>query len=204
MTRLDSPGSTSPSLATRRLIAHTPGREVPASVWSWCFTDDQLRTGVEVRYGVTGHQILPPAVVVRVLEHWRCVLPAGGQLSGVSNLAEGADQLFAAHVLASGGRLEVIVPCQGYAASLVTEEGRMRFEHLRAAASMVITLPYPRPSEEAYLAAGQAVVDRCDHLFAIWDGRPARGPGGTADVVGYARSRGRPTTVLWVDGVVRV
>jgi hypothetical protein len=157
-----------------------------------------------VRFGVTGHQILPAAIVERAVAHWRQVLPTGPQLCGVSNLAEGADQLFAAHVLAAGGELEAIVPCQGYAGALATDDGRAEFERLRAAARTVVTLPYPVPSEEAFLAAGQAMVDRCDHLFAIWDGRPARGLGGTADIVRYAESCGRALTVLWIDGVVRV
>ncbi|GAA0794695.1 hypothetical protein GCM10009524_03420 [Spirilliplanes yamanashiensis] len=156
-----------------------------------------------MRFGVTGHQVLPPRIVDRAVEHWKRVLPVGGQLRGVSCLAEGADQLFAAHVLAAGGVLEAILPCENYASSLVTEDGRARLAELRRAAGSVVTLPYPRPSEQAFLAAGQAVVERCDHLFAVWDGRPARGMGGTADVVDYARARGCPVTVLWVDGVLR-
>jgi hypothetical protein len=156
-----------------------------------------------VRFGVTGHQILPPRIVDRAVEHWRRVLPDGAQLCGVSSLAEGADQLFAAHVLAAGGVLEVILPCEDYASSLVTDDGRVRFEELRRAAGTVITLPYPKPSEQAFLAAGQILVERCDHLFAVWDGGPARGLGGTADIVTYARARGCPVTVLWVDGVLR-
>ena len=156
-----------------------------------------------MRFGVTGHLTLPESIVDRAMDHWRRVLPVGAQLCGVSSLAEGADQLFAAHVLAVGGVLEAIVPCEDYIYSLATESGRARYEQLRNAAGRVITLPFPQPSEEAFLAAGQALVDRCDHLFAVWDGRPARGLGGTADVVSYARSRGRPITVLWVDGVLR-
>ena len=156
-----------------------------------------------MRFGVTGHQILPARIVDRAVEHWKQVLPVGAQLHGVSCLAEGADQLFAAHVLAAGGVLEAILPCENYASSLVTEDGRARLAELRRAAGSVVTLPYPRPSEQAFLAAGQAVVERCDHLFAVWDGRPARGLGGTADVVSYARARGCPVTVLWVDGVLR-
>jgi hypothetical protein len=156
-----------------------------------------------VRFGVTGHQVLPPGIAGRAVEHWNLVLPAGARLHGVSSLAEGADQLFAAHVLAAGGGLEAILPCEDYAGSLVTDDGRARLAELRRAARTVLTLPYPKPSEQAFLAAGQAVVERCDHLFAIWDGRPARGLGGTADIVAYARARGRPITVLWVDGVLR-
>ncbi|WP_130509484.1 hypothetical protein [Krasilnikovia cinnamomea] len=157
-----------------------------------------------MRFGVTGHQILPPRIVDRAVEHWRRVLPVGAQLYGVSNLAEGADQLFAAHVVAAGGVLEAILPCADYASSLVTDDGRARLEQLRRAATTVLTLPYPQPSDQAFLAAGQVLVDRCDHLFAVWDGQPGRGVGGTADIVAYARARGRPVTVLWVEGVVRV
>lgn len=156
-----------------------------------------------MRFGVTGHQILPAGIVERALEHWHQVLPAGAQLHGVSSLAEGADQLFATYVLAAGGGLEAILPCADYARSLVSDDGRARLAELRRAAGTVITLPYPEPSEHAFLAAGQAVVERCDHLFAIWDGLPARGLGGTADIVAYARARRRPVTVLWVDGVLR-
>jgi hypothetical protein len=181
-----------------------PGRTGPVSVSSWCLrTSMSHHTGVIVRFGVTGHQLLPPSIVDRAVEHWRRVLPVSAQLCGVSSLAEGADQLFAAHVLAAGGVLEAILPCADYANSLVTEDGRARFERLRRAAGMVITLPYPEPTDQAFLAAGQAVVERCDHLFALWDGQPGRGLGGTADVVRYARTCGRPVTVLWVDGVRR-
>jgi hypothetical protein len=156
-----------------------------------------------VRFGITGHQVLPSTIVDRAVTHWSRVLPVGAQLCGVSSLADGADQLFAAHVLAAGGVLEAILPCEDYASSLSTEGSRVRFERLRRAAATVITLPHPKPDDQAFLAAGQALVERCDHLFAIWDGRPARGVGGTADIVSYAQARGRPVTVLWVEGVVR-
>lgn len=44
------------------------------------------------------------------------------------------------------------------------------------------------------MATGLIVVERCDALLAAWDGEPAGGFGGTADVVAYARSRGRPVS----------
>jgi hypothetical protein len=156
-----------------------------------------------VRFGVTGHRILPPRIAECAVDHWRRVLPARAPLHGVSNLADGADQLFAAQVLAAGGTLEVVLPCEDYAGTLTADDSRTRFEDLRRAAATVVTMPFAEPSEQAFLAAGQALVDRCDHLFAVWDGRPARGVGGTADIVTYARACGRPVTVLWVDGVLR-
>jgi hypothetical protein len=46
--------------------------------------------------------------------------------------------------------------------------------------------------EDAYLAAGQRVVELSDIVLAVWNGKPAKGKGGTADVVAYAIRRGMP------------
>lgn len=158
----------------------------------------------EVRFGVTGHRTLPPGIADHAVRHWQRVLPSGAGLRGVSSLADGADQLFAGHVLDAGGTLEAVLPTSwvSYASSLAAG-GRQRLENFIRAAATVITMPFAEPCDQGYLAAGQALVDRCDHLFAVWDGEPARGMGGTADIVAYARDRGRPVTVLWIDGVRR-
>jgi hypothetical protein len=182
-----------PAPTQRREIVSSPG----------IVTLTSPGTEVDVRFGVTGHRVLPPRIVDCAARHWGSVLPAAPDLHGVSSLADGADQLFAGHVLAAGGTLEAIVPCAGYAGTLLADDSRTRFEDLRRAAKKVTTLPYPEPSDHAFLAAGQALVDSVDHLFAVWDGRPARGLGGTADIVDYARKKGRPVTVLWVTGVTR-
>ncbi|MEU4688311.1 hypothetical protein [Actinoplanes sp. NPDC023714] len=158
---------------------------------------------MSLRFGVTGHRSLPSEVAEHVVAHWRRVLPPAAGLVGVSSLADGADQLFAACVLAAGGALEAVLPCADYGASLVAEGGRERFESYVRAASSVVTLPYGDPCEQGFLEAGQILVDRCDHLFAVWDGLPSRGLGGTADVVAYARARNRPVTVLWLAGATR-
>jgi hypothetical protein len=47
------------------------------------------------------------------------------------------------------------------------------------------------------------MISRADQLLAVWDGQPARGFGGTADVVAAARSRPVPITVIWPDGATR-
>jgi hypothetical protein len=53
------------------------------------------------------------------------------------------------------------------------------------------------------MAASQAMLDRADQLYAVWDGKPARGYGGTADVVAEAESRGVPVTIIWPEGAQR-
>jgi hypothetical protein len=50
--------------------------------------------------------------------------------------------------------------------------------------------------DDAYLDCGMATVDGSDVLLAVWDGEPARGKGGTGDVVAYARSLGRPLVLI--------
>jgi hypothetical protein len=50
--------------------------------------------------------------------------------------------------------------------------------------------------EDAYERAGRYVVDRSDAIIALWDGEPARGQGGTAAIVAYARKRGVP--LVWI------
>jgi hypothetical protein len=53
------------------------------------------------------------------------------------------------------------------------------------------------------MAASRLMIDTADELLAVWDGQPARGHGGTADVVAYARSHGKPVHVIWPAGAER-
>jgi hypothetical protein len=48
-----------------------------------------------------------------------------------------------------------------------------------------------------YATIGQMLVRQADLLIALWDGKPPRGRGGTADVVSEARRSGVP--VIWID-----
>lgn len=144
--------------------------------------------------GVTGHRSLHDEVgVLRALETELAAIEP--PLVGVSALAEGADQLFARAVLDAGGSLEVIVPGADYRARL-SPRARAGFDELTDAAAIVTTLDYTKVGREAYLAAGLSILDRCDVLFAVWDGEESRGDGGTADVVRRARARGVPVVVI--------
>jgi hypothetical protein len=68
----------------------------------------------------------------------------------------------------------------------------------------VIKLEFDEPTEEAFWAAGQRVVEESEQLIAVWDGRPAGGLGGTADVVAYAQKLGKNVLVIWPTGARRV
>lgn len=153
--------------------------------------------------GCTGHQTLSPDTTASVGTAITAALArTPPPLVGVCSLAVGADQIFAAAVLEAGGELRVIIPSEGYATTF-DDGDRARYTALLAAAEDTTTLPYATPGEQAYLAAGHSVVDASDVLIAIWDGAAAAGTGGTADVVHYAKTRGRDVLVIWPPGATR-
>ena len=126
---------------------------------------------------------------------------AGLALVVVSALAEGADRLVAAEVLADpDSRLEVAIPLpvDDYVEDFRTGESKEEFRRLlgRARPIDIWEAPDGLEREEAYERAGRYVVDRCDALIAVWDGEKSRGRGGTAEIVGYAQEHGVP--IAWV------
>lgn len=120
-------------------------------------------------------------------------------LVAVSSLAVGADQLLAREVLSRGGSIHAILPFADLEKTFAPED-LSAYQLLRAQASVEV-LSTPGTDEDAYLAAGRRVVELSDLLFAVWDGLPARGRGGTADVVGYALAVGVP--VVHINPIAR-
>lgn len=111
-----------------------------------------------MRIGATGHQRLPAQAEQFVLDD--LARYAGlCDLWCVSSLAAGADQLAAARLLHLGARLHVVVPCEGYESTFTEGRSRRRYGDLVSAATVVDTLAYSQPGEDAFLAAGMAVVD---------------------------------------------
>ncbi|MDQ2881440.1 MAG: hypothetical protein M3Y48_09440 [Actinomycetota bacterium] len=160
-------------------------------------------SGEPTRLGVSGHRVLPSVALGSIIAGLReALVEAGAGLTGVTSLAAGSDQLFAIEVLAAGGHLHVVLPCQAYEETLKADD-RTTYRHLLGQALTIETMPFEEPSEGAYFAAGCRVVDLCQRLLAVWDGQPARGLGGTADIVNYAREQGREVQVIWPAGTRR-
>ncbi|MEU0024483.1 hypothetical protein [Streptomyces sp. NPDC006335] len=153
------------------------------------------------RIGVTGHRRIPGRVLPLVRAEMRRHL--GGALEALSCLAAGADQLFADIALDSGVPVTAVIPGMDYEAHLDDDAARAGYRRILGACANRVELPPEPTHEEAYFAAGRWIVDHCDRLIAVWDGRPARGLGGTGDVVAYARRTEVPVTVLWEPDVRR-
>lgn len=152
--------------------------------------------------GITGHQRLPaPADWDWVREEIQTFLSsAQPPIIGISSLAIGADQLFAKAVLDAGGILEAVIPFDRYAETF-QDRDRVVFEKLRSTSSRVEVLATMGSKEESYLAAGKRVVDLSDVVVAVWNGMPAAGLGGTADIVQYALAKNR--RLIHIDPVGR-
>lgn len=123
----------------------------------------------------------------------------------LSPLAAGADQVAARAALDLGFDLHAVVPFRRaeYRTDFAAEpdnDAAASFDALIARADRVLELPCRRGDvPSAYALAGRATVAHCDVLIAVWDGLPARGAGGTAEVVEDALRRGLPVIHIAVD-----
>jgi hypothetical protein len=154
-----------------------------------------------MRVGITGHQQLEdqdawPWVTGVLRAELAKIAPP---LVGVTSLAIGADQLLARLVLEHGGTIYAVLPFADIERSFLPEHVAAYRELAKQAT--VEVLDTPGTDEDAYLAAGHRVVDLSDVVLALWDGHPAKGKGGTADVVAYAICRGVP--LIQIDPLSR-
>lgn len=121
----------------------------------------------------------------------------------LSALAEGADRIVAREALALGFRLEAVLPFRRpeYEKDFRSEESLAEFRELLARSDAVHELRGSGATREsrdsAYDGVGRGILERADALVAVWDGRPARGEGGTAEVLGSALERAIP--VIWIE-----
>lgn len=157
-----------------------------------------------MRVGITGHRGLPTPVAerVRALLAEQITQYESHGLVAVSCIADGPDSWWAQTVLATGGRLEAVIPASRYRAGL-PDWHHDDYDELLAQAAEVHATGFVESTSEAHQAGSEVLVGLSDVLLAVWDGQPARGYGGTAGVVDYANRVGVPVTVLWPEGARR-
>jgi hypothetical protein len=157
-----------------------------------------------IKVGVTGHRYhIDNEVYERLFSAFSQFLKErqGKVLSVISSLADGADRVVAQYMMQQYGA-DLIVPLpfeEEIYRKDFSIESQKEFDTLMSEATMYFEVASLKTDsrESGYLQAGKAVVDSCDILLAVWDGKPARGVGGTGDIVMYARKRGRD--VMFID-----
>jgi hypothetical protein len=153
--------------------------------------------------GITGHINIKPETRVEIAA--RVTEELGkhdAPIRGYTSLAVGSDQVFAWAVLAVGGDIVFVNPCEQIE-STIPEAALPAFRAARALAVDEVPMPYVEPSEDAYLAAGEYIDDTVDVLIVVYDGKGARGKCGTGDIVERRVNAGREVINVWPDGHTR-
>ncbi len=145
-----------------------------------------------MRVGITGHQDLgTPDDVEWVTEQLRTRVNSQTLHAGVTSLAIGADQLYASLLTLYQKPFTALIPCRHYESTFTTPQHLERYRVLLEQADEVVYLPFDEPSSQVFWEAGQRVVESSDYMIAVWNGLPAKGLGGTGDVVRHCLDLGR-------------
>lgn len=125
--------------------------------------------------------------------------PAPPLIALVSPLAEGADRFCAELAVKRGFELRAPLPFDETEYKKDFPDSLPAFDrllaHARSGGGAVELDGRPEegePRNESYMAVGEFVLRNCDLLIVIWDGKEARGWGGTAHVIERARQLGMP------------
>jgi hypothetical protein len=115
-----------------------------------------------------------------------------------TSLAEGADRMVARRALLSL-HASLVVPLPLALADYMCDFSRLSQDELGLflqQAEEILELPPQSSRTAAYEAAGRYILGHIQVLVTVWDGQPARGPGGTGQMVAEAREMGLP--LAWV------
>lgn len=156
-----------------------------------------------VTIGVTGHRDLDnleqiSSGVDEALRKIKRSFPKE-DLTIISPLAEGADRLVVWRAM-ENNVVNLVVPLpleiSDYLLDFNSISSNAEFVTLLEQAAQVIELPVEETRKASYQSAGLYVLENSDVLIAVWDGQPARGPGGTGHIVAQARQKTIP--LAWV------
>jgi hypothetical protein len=153
--------------------------------------------------GFSGHRVLEnPAGVAKAVRTALAGLQADvpGEWIALSSVAEGSDTVFVEMSTSLGLTWHAILPLPKaeFQKDFSTEHWAL-VEAKLSKAEHVQVITENGSREDAYLDCGVETVNGADVLLAVWDGQPARGKGGTGEVVEYARALGKP--IVLIDAV---
>jgi len=204
-------------VALGQLATNLAALKLPLTSEEFLTPERAGRDAPQIVVGVSGHRALddPAQVEAQVracLDSLARVGPGevAPRIVALSPLAEGADRIVARSVLERdpAATLRAVLPLEiaDYLDDFSSESSKAEFLALLARADLIEILGAPEgedPSNPegrvaAYERVGRYVVDHCDVLIAVWDGEPARGRGGTAEIIEYATGAGRPVEQIRV------
>ena len=152
--------------------------------------------------GFSGHRKLaePEKVAKGLREAFDRLAANHGPFATISSAASGADTLFVEEAARRLWPYLLILPFpKSRFEKDFTPSDWQRILPLIEKATRVEEATTEASDEAAYMETGVQTVDRADVLLAVWDGKPAAGFGGTANVVSYARELGKPLILIDPD-----
>lgn len=147
-------------------------------------------------WGITGHRRIPHPdnLFQTILRQGEILLTSGKPICGLTPLAEGADRIFARALLQLGIPYSVPLPLEQKNYERDFPDSLAEFHTLLEKAQTVFALPRcPWLTESdvqpdaagrdfQYLSVGVYIANQSDVLFSAWNGKPAQGMGGTAQI----------------------
>lgn len=163
--------------------------------------------------GVTGHRnidVKDKDLIKRITVEIRAIRNThkGAEFIILSGLAEGADRLVAKIAMKElKAKLIVVlaVPEEYFLMDFADNKSKREFKNLLGKADAIITAPllskrawqsYTPSRNNQYAWIGAFIAIHSNYLLAIWDGKPARGRGGTAEVVRWYKGGRIPKLML--------
>lgn len=149
-----------------------------------------------MKVGITGHQErdgIDWRWVRAQIDHIIAGIPR--PIIGYSSLAAGTDQLFALSLLAQGAVVRAVIPLSGYESYFRPDSLEIYKRLLRQSERIDLPEGHHGP-EEAFYRAGVYVAASSELMLAVWDEKPAKGFGGTADIVRFCRKQKIPVIVI--------
>lgn len=137
-----------------------------------------------------------------VFEHLQSLRREYGEVVLCCGLAYGSDSLFAEEAIDCGVKLCVVLPCPANEFAAEQPDGGELFNRLFARAESVVLAV---DSVNRYEGISRYIVEHCDELLAIWDGRElpltdenGRGinRGGTYHTILLAKERGKVVRIF--------
>ena len=179
---------------------------------------------MQIRIGVTGHRNLENTSQLKrsirdaLTKSLNAILQINNKMTEtlptyrvITPLADGADRLIAIEAMSVlNAKMEVVLPMikEEYKATFYSDESRKEFENLLTKAAGIHSL-ISKPLQEhfpgldidkcrraAYKVIGEHIVDNCDILIVVWDGKKMDGESGTYVTLTYARIKKKPIIII--------
>jgi len=152
---------------------------------------------------ITGHRNIEHSLNTDLIVRQACErinqLFPSEKISVFSCLAEGADRLLSHHLLdLDNTTLTVVLPLSesDYMNDFKTEKSKEEFYLLKKRATNIIEIPHNKQRPFAYQLANKYMLNNSQLVFSIWDGKPPKGVGGTAEMIYMARKQLLP--IIWI------